>query len=648
MSERDKKPWGLDKQREGSRRKSGAQGRKDHDDKRPVVDHSPEADALRLAYANDFKKFYDDIIAQTHKNRRSGLEVKQTLGKIHDLLIDFMTFEMAGLVRYSKLASYLPQKTSQGEDALEMYPERWLYWPTIESEPQIQDGADGPISRMFYEGTEIWLGVVMRIKGDGQIKSILMPRGHLKSAVCTQAMGLWRIIRDPSERTLIKSLTCELAKGFIKDIKYHFEMNERFRKYYGELLPNKREEAWNTAMLQVRMTQDRRGRDPTVWAQGTESETTGGHFDNVVMDDIVGKTNTRSVALRAETRAQVSLLQGAVLEPDSPMFDIGTRWEEDDAHSSFIAKDSDASFIVATVLDSENKPLWPEKFNMRAIAVKRRAMPDDRSWYGQFYNQFTGTGARTFHPDWRRYYEGTPEDAARGQRLDIKIGVDTASGIEEKKGNLDYTGMLVLGQTPDRTRCYVLDGIREKLPSHEMANTIIDMALKWQKIAAGYGGTFECGVEQNVYTQHLQTLLQYAQRARGVESIFSIRGLPIKKVDKGERIRGLARPYSDGVFMWPRTLVKAPVDLSESYDLIPLLDDEFTKYPSVQHDDLLDAHQMAWALTNPQDWKAGNFTPQQANHDPSIFTREMATAQQDQGEAMGGYERPAPGGSIWR
>lgn len=611
------------------------------------------APRLRNKYAKDFKAFYCDLLAQDVVDKKSKLSRAKSLGKLHDLLIDFLNLtELADVKNHSCLAKYLPQMTQDGD-----YHERWLYFRTLESEPEIQDGPVGPISQMFAE--KFWQGVIVRIRGDGLTKCILVPRGHLKSTLCTQGYTQWRICRDPSERHLIRSLTSDLAKAFVGDIKFHFESNDKFREVYGDLgPPEKGEGAWNADGLQLR-SKIRRGKEFTLMAKGMESEITGGHYDAITLDDVVGESNTKTPTLRADACLRIQRLQ-AVADPGTPMTDVGTRWEEDDAHSMFLdsrraSMADDSSFIVATVLDADEsvrvsqrisplgygKPLWPERFSLRAIEKIRRGMPDDRIYFGQYFNQFQGTSLRTFHRDWIRRYEGIPEDCARENRLNIYVFFDTASGKQEQQGKLDYTAGIVVGQTQDRKSFYILDGFKEKLPASLIAKAIADLSSKWQAIAAGYSGSFRAAVEDNAYTNFLSVTLEHEFRERGVEKYVSVDRLVHNRESKADRIRVLAQPYSEFRIFWPKTLFVRPYREGEPYDVIRELEEEFTKWPSLANEDLLDGHAGAFEMTLPVDFKAV-LTPEAIRaKDPSVDSREAALkeAQADERSVLGDYGR---------
>lgn len=599
--------------------------------------------AAKELYAKDFKKFYIDLIASDMKNKITKKSYKETWGKIHDYMVDFLNIGDDEAVRYSQLPDYMPQRNEDGD-----YAERWIYWRVMDQAPQIQDGPVGPLSTMFRE--QFWQGLMIRVKGNGLSKCLLIPRGHLKSTIATQARSLWRIIRDPDSRTLIRSLTQDTAKMFCADVKFAFESNEEFRRYYGNMgEPDKGVAPWNADQLQVRNTKGKfksRGKEYTLTSKGMESSLTSMHCDYVTLDDVVGEGNTETATLRANARTKIEQMM-AIPDPGSPFEDIGTRWEEDDVHSMFTDPnrsdmEQDSSFMIATVLDGDDskvgeeyihpaprhispmgygKPIWPEAYTLREVARKRRSIKDDRVWYSQYYNQIIGTGNRTFSRSWVQRYEGIPHTIAENRHLNIFIYFDTASGKKEQSGKLDYTAAFVLGQTPDRRGYFWLDGFKEKLPAKEMLEGMVKIARKWKKICSRYGGTFSCGVEQTAYTNFLSEALDLYQRTNVQGDYVSFEGMSHGNVAKPDRIRTLAQPYRDGLILWPHELVvESNIEGNDPIDLIEMMLEEFTKWPGIPNEDLLDSHAGAFAQTFMPDFEPDPLIKKDAM-DPSIWKR---------------------------
>lgn len=632
--------------------------------------HKAELERCRRAkkkYHNDFKAFYREVLAPQVKNKRTGKARSDNLGMFHDYLIDFLNLAEQGVKTYSRLAKYLPPKGDDG-----MYRERWIYWRTLDGEPEIEDvlpdAPKGPLRTMFDK--QFWQGLLIKIAGDGLTKCILAPRGHLKSTICTQDHTTWQIIRCSYERHMVLTLTSLLAESMVGAIKYYFEGNDRFSALYKDLgPPEKRDAVWNNTMIQCWSPEYKwrscGNKEATLESYGLGTESTGRHFEFIKFDDIVGKTNYRGQPCR-EACAAIEQIYG-VVDPGGSITDVGTRWNDDDPHRMFLDPEFseialDSSFLIATCLDGDStveapkkltpagigKPICPELFTVADLLKKRRGIKDDRFWYGQYFNQFIGTGLRTFSGEWiKRRYEGLPHEVAREMKLDIYIGFDTASGKREQQGKLDYTAGVALGLTQDRQKIYLLDAFKEKLAANLIAKAILRFAMKWKKIAAP-GCTVISGFEENAYTNHLAPLLDAEARLSGIENVIAVRPLTHNNTSKFERVRKMAPSYGDGQWVWPHEVAVIPVAIDakgglayegEPYDVATRLEEEYLRFPgggdAAGVDDLLDAMAYAFEQMPLRDFKPE--VKQEVKAEPwGAYSR--ASAEPETGLSLGGYE----------
>src|SRR5678816_682546 len=68
-------------------------------------------------------------------------------------------------------------------------------------------------------------------------KLIVMPRGHLKTSICTIAYSLWRVTQNPELRILIANATATNAEHFVRMIRGVVDSNEMYRWLFPEVLP---------------------------------------------------------------------------------------------------------------------------------------------------------------------------------------------------------------------------------------------------------------------------------------------------------------------------------------------------------------------------------------------------------------------------
>lgn len=158
----------------------------------------------------------------------------------------------------------------------------WLRW-----------NLHGPIAYAWQapNGTK-WLDQYGREHEYDRFRAAVIPRGHLKTSLCTQAYGMWRVVNNPDERILIYTAHYNLASEIMNYIRTTFEGGGKhgqfFLQLFGSIVPSSADrKKWGTNDL----TLNREGAysDPTFKGRGVGSTVTGGHHTLQLIDDLVGK-----------------------------------------------------------------------------------------------------------------------------------------------------------------------------------------------------------------------------------------------------------------------------------------------------------------------------------------------------------------------
>src|SRR3990167_46115 len=157
-------------------------------------------------------------------------------------------------------------------------------------------------------------------------KLILIPRSHLKSKLITIGYSLFRIIQDPKIRILIYSATWQMAVDLHLSIQKVLQSNEMIHTLYGNLFEGAKEQSQDRTRLK-----ENDKREPTVTAAGIDNNLVGGHYDIIIMDDVVNRDNinTREQIEKVVKRYKDSL---DLLEPKGQLIIIGTRWHDSDLY----------------------------------------------------------------------------------------------------------------------------------------------------------------------------------------------------------------------------------------------------------------------------------------------------------------------------
>ena len=161
---------------------------------------------------------------------------------------------------------------------------------------------------------------------------LLLPRGTFKSSIVTVGYSLYRIANNPSERILIANATRPMATQFLSQIKNHLQRNEEFKKLFGDL--SQTADSWREDRIYVAREKSYEQKEPTVWAQGIESNVVGSHFDIAILDDVVAREN---ITTKEQIEKVKNFYKDALdlIDADKghkKVIVIGTTWHWDDLY----------------------------------------------------------------------------------------------------------------------------------------------------------------------------------------------------------------------------------------------------------------------------------------------------------------------------
>ena len=398
---------------------------------------------------------------------------------------------------------------------------------------------------------------------------VLAPRGSGKSTIGDVAYCIWRIIRDPNIRICIASKSGPQAKGFLGEIKQHFEANTDFIKLFGDWCGP----VWNEDEIVV-CKRDKIKKEPTITAVGSGAGIPGRHFDLIIADDLVDLENSATEHQRDKTQAWYYSVLRPTLEPEGELRIIGTRYHLADIYGHFAMKDRQTGAhhdkeigphvhcipaIQTNPETGEDFSFWPEKFSLQYLYDLRSGM--GLSIFSlQMQNDATITDGQIMKIEdlegfvWSYDFPHPPLEL-----LDIYMGVDPA--ISEKQ-EADFFAIAVIGVFQSR-HIYVLDMFKGKLTFNKQVETIINMQRTWN--------AEKIGIETVAYQKAL------------AQAVAEHPWIPVKEVmtrkDKTQRAR----------------IFSAFVERHEvhcRFDMIDLMN-TLVGMPNVEHDDDFDALDIA-------------------------------------------------------
>lgn len=395
-------------------------------------------------------------------------------------------------------------------------------------------------------------------------KLILIPRSHLKTKLISAGYPTFKIVNNPKIRILIYSATWQMAVDIHSAIQKNLEGTERIHELWGDF--SKDAPVW--AQDRTRLAQSDK-REPTITAAGIDNNLVGGHYDLIIMDDVVNRDN---VATMDQIQKVVTRYKDALdlLEPHGELIMIGTRWHDSDLYGWILDPSNHALANYLTMIrrayegdimtGEDFVPLWPGKFSRENLLSKLK----EEGWghfSAQYLNDPVPEEDAIFKRQWFNYYIS---DDVRGKFMNHFLLIDPAISL---KKDADYTAMVVPG-VDEHSNIFIKDISRARMLPNEIINEIFRLRDKWH--------LNEVALEQVAF----QKVLGYSIREdpRFKKHPFHIIELKPNDRSKDQRIKGLQPLYENGKIFHDQGL---PNNI--------YLEDELVRFPRSSHDDIIDA-----------------------------------------------------------
>lgn len=315
----------------------------------------------------------------------------------------------------------------------------------------------------------------------------LVYRGAGKTTVGTIAKCIHYILKDRDIRILIATKTSANAEDFLKEIKQHFESNERLKEIFGEYVGNSR---WDTKMIEV-SGRTRPMKEPTINTVGVEGAVASKHYDVIIADDLVDEDNSRTPYQRQRMVDWYYKMLAPCLQPPHPKYPYrgdfhhsGTRFHYNDMYGHLTAVQSDGSggeleksTLIIPALDEKGNSPWPEKHSREWFEEKKRSYGLIR-FNSQYQCNTEAMKGQIFRYDdcqvINEAKEPFPVDAPH------YMGVDLAIGETEQH---DMFAITVLAK--NHAGYWVRDFFEGHLRFKEQTEKIIELAKMYKPVRTG-------------------------------------------------------------------------------------------------------------------------------------------------------------------
>src|SRR5712672_2090463 len=196
----------------------------------------------------------------------------------------------------------------------------------------------------------------------------LAPRGYGKSTILTITRAVFEILRNPNVRILIAANTQLQAEVFLREIKAHFERNERVREYFGNFVS---EDKWDTREIVV-APRTSTAKESTITCVGVGGPVASRHYDLIIADDLIDEENARTETQRDRVKTWWYQTLLPCCEPDGRIFVIGTRYHHLDLYGHLMRNEHAEKYQIIPSLAADGTTPWPEKFSIEWLEERKR------------------------------------------------------------------------------------------------------------------------------------------------------------------------------------------------------------------------------------------------------------------------------------
>lgn len=395
----------------------------------------------------------------------------------------------------------------------------------------------------------------------------LLPRGTLKSSVITIAFSMQWLLNFPDDRVLIDSEVFEKSKGFLAEIKGHYQDSEGLRKVfytlYGRYPDEKKTqynpdgtEVWSTEKI-VLTCRGRARKEPSIDCSGIGTSKNGMHYDLVIMDDLHSEQNT-GTSEQIEGVKQHYRLVYSLLEPGHPAVIVGTRWNYDDLYQMIIdTEQSEFNFITRSAESSDGNLFYEKRLNRKEL-TKFRQKQGPYLYSCQYMNNPIDDETATFKKSMFKYIKTS----------DLPEAINWYGMVDPSwKGESSDYAVIMIGGMDSKGQIYCRFIYRQKLTYAEIVKKMFEIDAmfgprQWLLETIGSQKSIQYFLEQE---QRIQTRLLRVKEIKG------------QRAHKEERIMALAPYY----------------ELGRAYHVlespqIDVLEGELMRYPKSKYDDVSD------------------------------------------------------------
>ena len=395
----------------------------------------------------------------------------------------------------------------------------------------------------------------------------LAPRGYGKSTILTITRAVYEILKNPNIRILVAANTQLQAEVFLREIKAHFERNERVREYFGNFVS---EDKWDTREIVV-APRTSTAKESTITCVGVGGPVASRHYDLIIADDLVDEENARTETQRERVKTwwyQTLLPCG---EPEGRIFVIGTRYHHLDLYGHLIRNEYADKHQIIPAIAADGTTPWPEKFSLEWLEERRR-QAGSIIFNAQYQNDTSLMKGHIFREEWFHFYDVEPN----WSEMHHFIGCDPAATKREallSAGRTDTDWWtIVVGARPCKegnyaSEVYLREIWRGRCTKEEYLEKLKQLNQKYKPLRV-----------------MIETVAAQEYLAQDAE-----KHMPVGRLER--TTDKVARAYWLQAFLENGQVLLPAKHVAGSYEDWQALMDELLLFPQGEHDDLFDGLQ---------------------------------------------------------
>jgi hypothetical protein len=264
----------------------------------------------------------------------------------------------------------------------------------------------GPICELFERwGQPGWKRLMVQL-----------PRGALKSSICTRTGALWRICKDPNTTVVIFNEKIERVEKWLGAIQSIVVGNPYFHSLWPEIIPpgvaktdkSPRPRDWKWSSRELLFQRTRFGiPEASITAMSVGGASAGGHWEWIFHDDLISVEAQQSKVVMQAVKDWFDT--SIYLGPSPQLMNAWTsctRWHYDDVYEHARKYHGFRLYRRAAIEDGQSS--WPSRWDLDVLKKDQEQRPG--AFSAQMQNQPTAGENPDFQPEWLKRVALTVDD----------------------------------------------------------------------------------------------------------------------------------------------------------------------------------------------------------------------------------------------